>query len=363
MKNLKLINIYKDVKSFFLTQDDIYVILSSDVYSIFRIVEKKYQEIFETNNKISALYEDADSLWGITRIGTFRYMKNQTLLGINNFWFRKHINKQVYLFDNADEEDRNCFCLYDIDKQEIIWQIKYSSTIFFTTQTHLYFASFNENTIPNILACYSYTNENNLWQFDVSIIGKYIPFFDENETIGRIMEIVGVYEHQLIVLLKGGKFISLDIETGKLLWEKSTVDINNTTQHIDYGFSDPTFPFYNKKRGEIYILQGDSFILFDIANQEASYQWIPKDDPNLKEAIFIHSSGIYKNKIHFSARLEHSSVYDMVGIFDIEQKKVIWQYKFELEKYNDIIETQMNDTHFYARDGKKNLYVFERKWK
>jgi len=347
---------YKDIGLFQITEDNIiYVVSNSNRSNLYEIRGNDFFKIFESGDKILGTYKEKDSLWFITPKGTFEYQFNKTIKKIDNLWFQQIIEIPNYLFIKADKNDQDCFCIYDIQNKEIIWEIAYGSTTYLATKTNLFLALSGKS----VIRCYSYTSTNTIWEYDISEIGRYIPLLEETKSSGKISKIIGTYQNQLIVLLKGGKFISLDINTGHLLWEKHTIDINNTSQDIDYGFSDPTFPFYDKEKGEIYILQGDSFIFFDLKSGLASYEWT-SNDPKEERSIFVRNSGLYKDKIHFTARLENSATYDVIGIFDITQRKIIWQYKFGLDKYNNILQTQMNDTHFYALDGENNLYVFEK---
>jgi outer membrane protein assembly factor BamB len=175
---------------------------------------------------------------------------------------------------------------------------------------------------------------------------------------------VGVWDNQLIVLLTGGKFIGLDLDKGELLWQQNKVSINNTNQQIDYDFSDPYHPFLDEKAGKIYILQGESFIVFDLKSLRATYKWNTKDCP-LEEYLFIRQSRLFNNQIYFTAfRKGNEGNDDTIGVFDIENNKIIWQYTFEFEKGNFIPNSQdniqVNDSNLYVLDWNGTLHIFEK---
>lgn len=206
-----------------------------------------------------------------------------------------------------------------------------------------------------------------LWQLDISQLGRYTPFFEDEERAGEVRQFVGVYQGQLIVLLSGGKFIGVDIATGTLLWEQHKVAVNHTQQKIDYAFGDPYHPFLDEAKGLIYILQGENFIVFDIKAQIASYEWSIKD---LSESayLFIRQSSLYNNQIYFTAfKKGNEGNDDTVGIFDIEHKQIVWQYTFPFEKGtfipNSQSNVQVNETHLYVLDSSGDLNIFEREEK
>jgi len=347
---------YKDIGLFQSTENNIiYIVSNSNRSNIFRISKDDSVNIFKDKDKILKIYKEKNSIWFITQTGTLGYTPNKTLNIINNLWFQQSIKIPFYLFIKKNIKDQDCFCLYDIKNKKIIWEIIYGATTYLATKRYLCLALSNKT----IVKCYSYISPNEIWEYDISQIGRYTPSLENVEVKGKVYKIIGIFKKELIILLKGGAFISLDIETGILLWKKSNVDFNKTKHKINFGFGDPFFPFYNEEKGEIYILQGRHFILFDLNTRTASYEWCTDENKD-GDILYIHDSGIYNNKIHFIASPYTYATYNIIGIFDISVKKVIWSYKFELNKYNNIRETQMNDTHFYALDKENNLYTFRK---
>lgn len=203
-----------------------------------------------------------------------------------------------------------------------------------------------------------------LWQTDISQIGKYIPFLEEEERDGEVDQFVGVWSNELIVLLKGGKFIGIDVETGNINWEQNRVQNNKTSNTIDFNFGEPYHPFLNEEKGMIYILQGEAFIEFDLKTKIATYTWSSLEVTS-ENYVFIRQSRLFDNKILFSAfRKGKQGHDDTIGIFDIEKKEIIWQYTFDFEKDNFIPNSQnsiqMNDTSVYVLDWKGTLHIFEK---
>ncbi|MBF7089964.1 PQQ-binding-like beta-propeller repeat protein [Flavobacterium sp. ALJ2] len=209
---------------------------------------------------------------------------------------------------------------------------------------------------------YSIENGDLVWQTDISKIGKHIPFLEKEEELGEVKQFLGIWNNQLIVLLTGGKFISIDTESGAVLWEQNQVQLNKTFQIIDYAFSDPYNCFLDEEKGLVYILQGEVFIILDLKNQQASYEWNIKDKP-IDKYLFIRQSRIFKNQIYFTAfRKENEGNDDTIGVFDIDKKEIIWQYTIEFEKANFIPNTQdnlqVNETNLYVLDSIGSLHIF-----
>lgn len=204
----------------------------------------------------------------------------------------------------------------------------------------------------------------NNWQTDISKIGKYIPFLEEEERDGEVDQFVGVWSNELIVLLKGGKFIGIEVETGNINWEQNRVQNNKTSHTIDFNFGEPYHPFLNEEKGMIYILQGEAFIELDLKTKIATYTWSSLELTS-ENYVFIRQSRLFDNKILFSAfRKGNIGNDDTIGIFDIEKKEIIWQYKFDFEKDNFIPNSQnsiqMNDNNVYVLDWKGTLHIFEK---
>lgn len=202
-----------------------------------------------------------------------------------------------------------------------------------------------------------------LWNSDISQFGTYNNFWKEEKQV-EVKQIVGKWKEQLIVQLNNGTFIGIESKNGNLLWSKNNVDNNFTGQQLSNGFGQPDYPFIDEDKGVVYILQGELFIKLDIENQKASYEWSSVDD-NPEQYFFIKDSRKVGDKIYFTASLHPgSSLVNQIGVFDINLKKVIWQYELELDKGVFIRASQNNIqvdiNHLYILDSSATLHVFER---
>jgi hypothetical protein len=179
-----------------------------------------------------------------------------------------------------------------------------------------------------------------------------------------VLSFIDIYKEQLIVLLKGGKFIGLGVETGELLWEKNTVDNTYSQQNKSIGFGDPYYPHFDEQNGIAYILQGEAFIVFNLNTMSATYEWNSVDLPD-SEYVFIRQSRIYNKQIYFAGwNKQNQGSSNVVGVFDIATRQIIWKYTFDFEKDNFIPtgkeQIQVNDKQLFVLDWKHNLHIFDR---
>lgn len=325
-----------------------------------------FQEKIEYINKIflvnpSLVVFDNDTHFICYTLSNYTLSENKTIdiklvegIEINvgqqfdlNLWI---VKKEISIFENQlgilNNKTGKIF-LASLFYPNIIYDSKY---IFGGTQS--------------LICSYSEIDGSVFWQKDISNLGKYIPFFKEEEELGEVKKFIGVYKNKLIVLLTGGKFISLDVENGNLNWETNEVNENLTNQAIDYGFSDPYHPFLDEEKGIVYMLQGEVLISLNLNTQKTLYEWHIKDEIN-KEYLFIRQSRMYQNQIYFTAwRKGNEGNDDTIGIFDIETKKIIWKYTFDFEKGNFIPNSQdniqVNDSQLFVLDWKGTLHIFER---
>lgn len=201
------------------------------------------------------------------------------------------------------------------------------------------------------------------WMIGLSHFDTFTNHWNEEKDV-EISQLLGVWNNQLITLLTNGTFIGLNVDNGEIQWQKNNVDLNETSQEISYGFGSPYHPFLDEHAGVIYILQGDTFIKFDVEKLSASYEWSSKDLDN-ENYLFIKNSRKKDDLIYFTASLHPSSTkVNQVGVFDIKLKKVLWKYEFPLNDNVNIPagqdKIQVDKKNFYVLDSKGTLHIFEK---
>lgn len=200
------------------------------------------------------------------------------------------------------------------------------------------------------------------WRINLNLFDSFKNQWDEEIKV-EVKTFVGVWHNQLITFLNNGTFLGLSINTGQKIWAKNNVDFNDTPFEIEYGFGTSYNPILDIENGLIYILQGETFIEFDLNNNRSVYRWHTKQDKS-NNHLFIKQSRLASGKIYFTAaKYPNLNVDSTIGIFDIKQKEIIWQFSF-LEDSGIFIPNnqnniQVNHNFLYVLDNKKNLHIFK----
>lgn len=209
---------------------------------------------------------------------------------------------------------------------------------------------------------FRYSEFRKTWSYDISKLGNYKNKW-QKMTPYEVKCFIGVWKGQLVIQLTGGRFIGLCVDTGNLLWDVNKVKHNNTNQDdVDFEFGDPYNPHLDREIGHIYILQGEMLIDFNLNVLEATYIWNIKDE-RFESYPYIRQSQMFAGQIYFTGRSHINNDDDMVGIFDLEENKIVWQHIFDFDKGTFITNSpnniQVNNKNLLVLDNKGELYVFE----
>ena len=218
---------------------------------------------------------------------------------------------------------------------------------------------FSTNSSNNVITSLSLKGNVKLkWSFSIDKYGSFKNLWQEEVNI-RVNSIIGLWNNQLLLQLNNGNLISLNSDSGNLLWTKENIDNNQTAQEIGDKINSVNNPFLDKASGKVFLFQGEHFIVIDLAKKEASALWHSKDH-NPNRTLFIKQPEMENNKIYFTSSIfPNLGNCNTVGIFDVEKYQVIWQHSlnFDNSKYiqNKI---QVGKKHIYFRDSEDILYVF-----
>ena len=75
-----------------------------------------------------------------------------------------------------------------------------------------------KNNKTKILACTIPTTEY-LWQYNLSELGSYIPFYEDEQKPFEVDKLLGVWENELIIACNGGLLLAIDKQTGVITRE------------------------------------------------------------------------------------------------------------------------------------------------
>jgi len=212
------------------------------------------------------------------------------------------------------------------------------------------------NTNDKILTLINKADGSIKWQFDFA---KYIVFdltknpFNESTRF----DLIALIKNELICIANSDRFLSIDINTGELLWELTECVYEDGYEKLE------VFPlyFYGVTENRIHVLQGSIYMVLDIMLRQCI---VKKDFRKNKEDenYRIHTSELYKNKFYFTADIGFSNhKWNRLGIFDITTREVIWQTTLKLPP--GVILNQkpvVDDNHLYIKDSGNTLYIFEK---
>jgi hypothetical protein len=173
---------------------------------------------------------------------------------------------------------------------------------------------------------------------------------------------LGIYENNLIALLKGGIFIGLDVETGILNWKKDNIDENKTNLTFENGFGlgGPYNVYLDISKGKLFYFLATYFVSIDLKTKIANYEWSPYDKYGFG-SLSINNSLYYDKWFYFSAvRKENPGNADTIGVFDIDKNEIIWLHTFDFPKGVFIRELKVSENRIYVLDSTHTLQVMKR---
>ena len=359
--------IHKNIFSFILQKNtkSIWVIEElSRKNRILKYLSGNDEIVIVKGERIFSIKKSLDFLWLNSAGKSIKVDKNNILINFQNLGYLDELSKEkgVFLFNYTKENGNRYFCFYDDLSKKIVWENNISSTLYLLDNTGLFYVEFGEKLEKNIIKGANLFS-NHFWVFDTSSFGTFTKDFGEIQAV-EVNQLIGVWNKQLIVLLNNGEFIGLNVENGKLLWQKKQVDNNFTKQNIAFGFGLPYHPFLDKKNGVIFILQGNIFIEFNLNTQKASYLWNSKDYEEKNHLFFRHTK-LFKDNIYFTAsKFPDLGNINIIGVFNIKKREIIWKHTFKFEKgtfiKNEPNSIQVNETNLYLLDSKGTLHIFQK---
>lgn len=183
----------------------------------------------------------------------------------------------------------------------------------------------------------------------------------ENEFYdGKIWQILGQWNNQLLVFIGKFRILAFDLKTGKELWR-----IEDFLNEIS---ANSTLIFTKSKRISIkwllseehskaYLLVRNFFYELDLIKRKSNlvkeYNEASKLEWDFKE------SRLCGDVITFSASNKLGALPNAAGVIDINTKEILWTTKCESGVYFEEA-PQIKDNKLYILDSQKNLHIFEK---
>ncbi len=336
-----------NVKTFIYEKDILYII-DDKTLSTVNIVNCKKIKIMESSESLMGIKFGEDIVISTTLYGKSLILENNNKVFNFNYFCHCALNKNLLI---CSFEERSF--VYDFRKKSILFYFPIKLHSFFINKNILY-ARHNKN-----INVYDLDHISEFWQFNVSTLSDGYNEQTTQEPLDEVYKLLGVYKNQLIVHLKSGKLIALEPNTGKLLWQITKIDINNTTAtNVEFGYSQNIF--LDEEKGYVYGFTGQNLRKFDLEKKICILEWNSKDAFG-KEFFYIRDSYLHNNQFYFSGGdIDSVGSPNYIGIFDIATKTIIWKYKMPLTRGNCIREMQITDNNIYVLDQEHNLYVYEK---
>ena len=338
--------IRKNINNFTHTGNEIFYTQESSIYT-FNLRTKENDLLFESEEKLQEIYFRNDMAFTNTIHGDGILIANDEV----------HFLKGFNIRDVLGDHELLCFhdkktVIYDFANQTIKSFMQDKAFKYYLDSRQIFYA------VENSIKSCDLTNSEFLWEFDVSELGKFIPNFRTEYELGKATKIVGTYRNQIIASITAQKIIGLDVDSGRLLWVKDSIDLNSTNDSSITSLQGNN-RILDQQNGLIHIFQGKFFTTLNIDTQKTEVKWYSE------KKVYIRQASILDNcKILFTAhRPENAGNDDMVGVFDIKRNSIIWHHVLDFEKGGFIPYSRTailaHENNIFVLDFQGNLYVIE----
>ena len=273
------------------------------------------------------------------------------------------IDTNNYSFDNNFKIDGfkyPYFTFYEINNKSIEGVYDYNkNVILFTTDEWIGRDIIDNYIFSNYQGTITSRNIKTgdvLWHFDLNQLGtlKKEPY--------KVLKIIGVLDNKVWIALNNYTLIALDINTGELMHRLSEI------KNFDYPFGSiipaPESMKIDKSRNILYALAWEYY--WEINPQTGEIQmWNLFDyfqSLKLRNDLILNYVKI-GNIIYFASRNDDCNYESQLAGFNVNTKKIEWQYKFlpnengSIPQINDL---KGNEKMLGALDRDNTLHIFEK---
>lgn len=247
-------------------------------------------------------------------IGIEKLSINSTIL-YNQKYVKKGIDYDYELFLPKSG-------IYDIEKKTVVFEGEYGDNLYPIE---------NLCIITNISIIKLMNIHTGLlqWQFDVSTIEDNL----------RVNKIIGICNGVLLLALQQKGLLALDVNNGKLLWQKNTFAFNS---QIDF------------ENGNL-ILMAVNYVCIDIKTGEIKNSFINQE-------YFINKQ-IESQRENFAIVHNHIITTDwrqgVIGAFNTQTHQFDWIHKEEGVSFPSGSPIKYIEPYLFVQDNKNTLHIFE----
>lgn len=219
---------------------------------------------------------------------------------------------------------------------------------------------------------YSLPNAKLLWQFNLTDLGTYTPFYKQNEKPFEVAKFLGVWQNELLIACNGGLILALDSQTGAIArkWQGLPIQADSYLHEVFRGQLYQHGYVYQLNQAKTRV---DAFFLhyyFNIDLQNGTMNFT-----NCKVSLqqyhieqFKYSSAYAEDETHLYTKVTYDNKalgldYIPTGLcaFNKQTFELDWQYRFD--KHDDYLATdnpQLSGNKLYQLSATKVLYIFEK---
>ena len=286
---------------------------------------------------------------------------NDLTIVINNY----RIEAQNYpYFSFYEVDDKPQEGIYDFEKKKILFEA--TSWLGRSIIDKYIFRDFKKK-----IACRKIDSDSILWEFPLSIFGKFKYKYSEEEKDYEVEQFIGMYNNILWVYLNARELIGIDIETGKLKYRFLGIEKKNAVGIVEnYLDNEDYYIFYgadfklDTEKGVIFGLKADRFFEIDLNKESITPYLLGLQDK-------MEKAELNKNDISGDTFLQDNLLYFYLaeqlrfGILDINTKEIIYISEpiavvERDDSFTRLRDLKVSENKVYILDSNHTLHIFER---
>ncbi len=210
------------------------------------------------------------------------------------------------------------YLLFDSNEETILFKNKSGVFVLNCTDTKSVFQSFNKLSLYDLLTAKCY------WELNLDG-RKHINALKEEKDV-TIIKVIGIEDNQLIVFMSNSELISIDIETGNILWETNDFIKNNLPYYSNYRMVSSIFYYGVLENGKFYQLQGNNYFSIDLQTQQVDILWEDKSETNY---LTVQYTSYTEDYIYFTGSRNNRLSPYLLGAFNRKTLQVDWVHEPE----------------------------------
>lgn len=141
-----------------------------------------------------------------------------------------------------------------------------------------------------------------------------------------IINIIGLEVGQLIVFMSNKELISIDIETGNIIWETTDFIKNSLPFYKDHRMTSSIFYYCVLENGKLYQLDGNVYYSLDLKTQEVKILW---EDKSESDYLTCQYKTYTEDYVYFTGSRDNRFSPYLIGAFNRKTLQMDWVHEPE----------------------------------